>query len=350
MKAVINGRGDRNRSWLVIKRGLALVRRLLRGPASKESLLMAINSEVGPDAYSEESSAAERAFKRDRETLHEELGVIITFDRRAGVYWLESPGNHAWLDLPDEHLAAMATIYQTFKQNGPDAERVRAFLDTLATLLPAERISRIERQRDVISVELRELDERPIPTRVMTEVRRAIAQRQQLSFNYRAAVSGHKIFLYHEVEPYDLVFRVGHWYLECFDLFTRDVESGEQRQDEHRYLRLQGIVDDDRLQVLPQRLPPGRRPRKLFSLRYRLAREAAHHGVSRHFPDMQIQRQEDGSVIVEAKTPDPWMAVRTLLGYGENCVVLGGEEALREMHRRVAGMAKHYDLLPVEVR
>lgn len=345
-----NGRGDRNRSWIVVQRGLALIRRLLRGPASKEDLLMTIKNESGPDAYSDESSAAGRSFKRDRETLHKELGVVITFDRRAGVYWLENLGHQAWLDLPDNHLTAIATIYQTFKQNGPDAERVRAFLDMIVSLLPAERRSSIERQRDVISVELRELDERPIPTRVMTELKRAIGQRQQLSFNYRAAVSGHKILLYHEVEPYDLVFRTGHWYLECFDLLTRDADYGERRQDEHRYFRLQGIVDDDHLQVLPHRLPPGRRPRKLFSLRYRLAREAAHHGVSRHFNDMQVQRQDDGSVIVEAKTADPWMAVRTLLGYGENCVVLGGDEVLREMRRRVAGMAKQYDLLPIELR
>ncbi len=266
------------RSWLVVKRGLALVRRLLRGPSNKEELLATIKGESGLDAYSEESNAAGRAFKRDLEILRRELGAVITFDRRAGVYWLQSLGHHAWLDLPDSHLAAIATIYQTFRQNGPDAERVRAFLDMIVSLLPAERRSSIERQRDVISVELRELDERPIPTRVMAEIKRAIGQRQQLSFSYRAAVSGHKILLYHEVEPYDLVFRAGHWYLECFDLLTRDADNGEQRQDEHRYFRLQGIVDDSHLQVLPHRLPPRSPDASCLPCVTRLAREAAHYG------------------------------------------------------------------------
>lgn len=64
---------------------------------------------------------------------------------------------------------------------------------------------------------------------------------------------------------------------------------------------------------------------------------------------MQITLLPDGGAEIAATTTDPWDAVRTLLAYGDSCVVLGGDEVLSLMRKRVAAMAKGYDLLPLEL-
>lgn len=348
--SISRARGERESSWLVLRRGLAVVCRLLRGPATKDELLVAVRESVDPEAYSDVSSAAERALKHDRAVLKRQLGIQIRFDRRQGLYELEDMDGLPWLDLGEEDLAAIAVVYNAFDQAGPEATRVRAFLDRIVGLLPEERSQVVQQRRRVLTFDLRELDEAPISPRVMQVVRQAVIERRRLGFRYRAAGQSDQPPRYHEVEPYGIVFKRGHYYLECFDLYSR-VEAREREvHEEHRDLRLQGIVDDEMLCVLPEKLPPGRRRQKRYPVCYRLAPLAVGHGVSRHFTDMQVERQPDGSVIVEATTANPWEAARALLHYGENCIVLGGSEVLREMHRCVAAMAKNYDLLAFEVK
>lgn len=339
-------RGDRNASWLVLQRGLAIVRRLLRGPATKAELLDAVRLAVGPGAYSEVAAAAAHALKNDRAALATHLGIHVTFDRPLNCYRLASMGDTPWLDLDDDALAAIATIYTTFASGGPESERVRAFLDQIAALLPPERLARI--QRPAVSILLRDLDERPAAPRVFETVQRAVAQQRRLGFHYSAAAPGQREARYHEVEPHEIVFREGHYYLECFDLYSRSAQ-GQVTHNQYRRLRLQGIVDDDMLRLLPERLPPGRPRRRSYPVRYRLAAPAVHHGVSRHFTDMQVEKLADGAAIVAGTTNDPWEAARTLLHYGDSCTVLGGDEVLREMRKIVAAMAKNYELLAFEV-
>lgn len=339
-------RGARNTSWLILNRGLAIVRRLMRGPATKGELLDAVRKHVGPDAYSESAAAAEHALKNDRVALKNYLEIAITYDRRLGQYRLESLGDTPWLDLDDDGLAAIATIYATFAGGGPEARRVCAFLDRIAGLLPPERLADI--RRPALSIELRELDERPAPQRILETVQKSIRERHRLGFRYSAGAAGEREPRYHEVEPYAIVFRDGHYYLDCFDLYSRSERHEPVPQNKHRTFRVQGILDDDMLRVLPERLPPGRRPQRCYRVRYRLAPPAVHHGVSHHFADMQVEKLADGSAIVEGATYDPWDAARTLLHYGDSCTVLGGDEVLREMRKIVAAMAKNYDLLVYE--
>lgn len=339
-------RGDRNPSWLVLQRGLAIVRRLLRGPATKAELLAAVRLAVGAEAYSGMAEAAEHALKNDRAALASYLGIQVAFDRSLRCYRLVSLGETPWLDLDDDALAAIAVIYTAFTNGGPEAERVCAFLDQIAALLPPERLERI--RRPVISILLRDLDERPVAPRVLETVQRAVAERRRLGFRYDAAAPTEREPRYHEVEPHAIIFRDGHYYLECFDLYSRG-EQGQSTHNEYYRLRLQGIVDDEMLRVLPERLAPGRPRRRSYTVRYRLAAPAVHHGVSRHFTDMHVEKQADGTALVAGTTYDPWDAAHMLLHYGESCTVLGGDEVLREMQKIMVAMAKNYGLLATEV-
>ena len=77
-------------------------------------------------------------------------------------------------------------------------------------------------------------------------------------------------------------------------------------------------------------------------VKYLLKPEIGRGAVSHHFAETEITPYEDGSAEVRGYTDDVWDAVRLLLSYGEGCIVLGGEEVLREVRRRVWGMAQNY--------
>jgi predicted DNA-binding transcriptional regulator YafY len=55
-------------------------------------------------------------------------------------------------------------------------------------------------------------------------------------------------------------------------------------------------------------------------------------------------RLEDDWVEVTAETRDVFWASKTLLKYGENCVVLEPAELVAEMKKVVKGMARNYGL------
>ena len=91
-------RGDRDSSWLVVRRALAIVRRLLRGPATKYELLHAVRADVGPGAYNDAPPAAELALKRDRAALEAasgDRGRVLTAARgfTALRRWAARPGS-----------------------------------------------------------------------------------------------------------------------------------------------------------------------------------------------------------------------------------------------------------------
>ena len=127
-----------------------------------------------------------------------------------------------------------------------------------------------------------------------------------MGFNYRGGAAEDEPPRYHVVDPYEIVFRRGHYYLRCFDRYTRSQSYGQVTQKRTRPLRVSSILDDDRLAVLPEHvawLPP---PEKRAVVRYWLAPAAARHGISRHFEEMQVEREPDGSAVVSGVTTDSW--------------------------------------------
>ena len=330
-----------DRSWQAIRRCLALARRLMRGPAGERELMAHVRQEVDPYAYSERPSAARRAFKEDLARLRHRLDVGLQYDRDARQYELEPPGALALLDLPDEHLMALNILYSTFEAHESPIAPVKPLLDHLVGLLPAARQQALAEPARVMRVEMPELDAGRIPPRVSDRVERAIRRRRQLAFNYYSPQQADGLPRYWVVAPVQLRFRRGHWYLLCWQVYWRS-HLGEGHDSTYRTFRLQYIADDEMLEVLPTKVSvEHRRPRRVF-VQYLLKPPVGRGDISRYFQEMAVEVQPDGSALVKGFCDDAWDAVRTLLGYGENCVVLGGDEVLSLMRRRVAGMAENY--------
>ncbi len=338
----------RESKWLVLRRCLALLQRLLRGPASKAELVAAVNQTLEIDAYlAGPDSRRISAFEKDINLrLLQYLGAQVRFDRHTGLYELREFSGLPGFDLPDEALAALAFLQDTFAPGAPHHERVQALTNHVHACLPEARRQALARQRVAPRVDLRRLDPGQIAPAVEQKVTQAVVQRRLLRFTYRSPLYEDGLSRRHTVEPYDLYFdtRRRHQYLYGF---CREVEGGpEGCQPVRNYIRYRmDRILPEGIEVLESKLAPQAPRPKRYRLVYRLAPTIARHGeVTQHFDEMQVTLEADGSAVVEATVDNLFFAVRTLLHYGDNCQVLGGPEALREMRAIVQGMAKLYGI------
>jgi predicted DNA-binding transcriptional regulator YafY len=179
----------------------------------------------------------------------------------------------------------------------------------------------------------------------METVQRAVKARRKLAFNYISPEHPDGQPRYHVVAPHRLRWRQGHLYLYAYDLLARGPGGEEWLDGGARRFRLSRILEDGHLAVLAEVLPPTQRRPPRYRVRYRLLGPLSRGSISRHFLDMAVTRLPDGSAEVNGFTEDVFEAARTLLGYGENCIVLGGEEVLARVERALRGMARNYGLV-----
>jgi len=338
----------RTSNALIIQRCLAMLRRLQRGPATKDELIAAVRAAMPPDDPYEGASgkALNKRLDTYKKNLDQIFNVDWTYSQATGQYTL----GYIWepsLDLPDEALGAIAFLQETFEPDAPNYESVQHFLSLIVSCLSPERRGDLDRQRSTLDMTWGPRDNDAIDLRVEQKLYKARTQHRLVAFDYYSPTYEHGASKRHIVEPWERYFDSawGHHYLHgyCRRILSNDGQSREPRTYiRYRMGRIRNVT------VLPDKLPPTRPSVPRRELRYRLAPEIARYGEVTHHPGidiLQTERQADGSIIVHAETESVWWAVRALLHYGATCQVLGGPEALAEMRTIVQGMAEAYGLL-----
>jgi predicted DNA-binding transcriptional regulator YafY len=288
-------------------------------------------------------SALTKRFETDKDNLQNIFGVEWRYRRDIGAYELidvwEPP-----FDLPDQALKVMAFLQATFEIGAPMHDEVQDFLSLLTSYLPPERRGDLDDQRTALDVAWGRHDDAEIDPAMERGLDKALLARRLVAFDYYSPSQQDGKPRRHIVEPWQRYFDSvrGHYYLRGYCRQTTSEAYGTIPQ--RRYIRYR-LSRMHNLEVLPDKL--GRQPPHVPQepLVYRLAPMIARRGeVSRHpgIEIIELEPQDDDSVIVHAKTDDIWWAVRTLLHYGPSCEVLGGREALYEMRRTVAQMADVY--------
>jgi predicted DNA-binding transcriptional regulator YafY len=335
-------RGKRDSQWLVIRRCLSLIRRVQRGPAAWQELVQSVLEQLGPDAYGgTRGKALHSRLENDLARIRDRLMVDLGFDRQAGGYAIRE----AWLpllDLPDEDLATVAWLEQTFDPGSPQHDEVHALLGRLRLFLSPQRRDVIERCRTALVVDLAQRDEDDIPPAVWDGLTRALVERRRIAFSYRSPQQEDRVPRRHVVDPYERFFDTvrGHYYLRGWCHVT-DGPLGRREQGRYFTYRLGRIAA---LEVLPNKLPPFPPSTPRYAVAYELTPQVARLGVTRHreIEIAEVEQQEDGSAVVRGTTDNPFWTVRTLLHYGPNCRVLGGPEMKREMRQVIQQMAALY--------
>ena len=339
-------RGRRESQWLVMRRCLAIIHRVQRGPASWEELIEAVLAQEGHDAYGEAtgetaSQARHRRLENDLRRIRENMDVDLCFDRQAEGYVIKG----AWrplLDLPDEDLATMAWLEETFGLESPQHDQVHALLGRLRLCLGTERLAALERCRTALAVDLGRRDEDRIRPGVWDGLTKALLERRQVELMYLSPRYEDGQPRRHLVEPYERYFDTthGHYYLRAY---CCRVEGPDGRDDPrcYRTYRVGRILE---LTVLPQKMSPLPPAAPRYAVEYELAPKVARLGVTRQrwIEIEEIERHEDGSALVRGETASLFWAVRALLHYGSTCRVLGGPEMVREMRQVVQEMAELY--------
>jgi len=78
-------RRNRESTWLVIARCLAIIRRVQRGSTDWKGLVEAVRAEVGEDVYGKaEGEALHRRVENDLARIRDRLGVEIRYSRQEG--------------------------------------------------------------------------------------------------------------------------------------------------------------------------------------------------------------------------------------------------------------------------
>jgi predicted DNA-binding transcriptional regulator YafY len=311
-----------------MRRAFTTLALLQAGDASREELIEKTMKLLGYDIYGE---APIYSFRRDLAFLRE-IGCEIVYHRSEGVYHLEEVHNpYLTLPLTADDLEALSLIRGTFQPGVPHADNVRALLDKIERYLSKDD-RRALRREPLLSLSLAPAGDLTRHWMTLEILERAISKRQRLEFEYRSPK--HCEVKRHFIEPYGpLEFRDGHIYFEGLNVNTDHV---------YQY-RLDRIVPGS-AEILPRRFPEGRRRKRRYILRYRLAPEIARYGASERFPGQREEVDEEGWTVVTAEIDDLFWASKKLLKYGENCQVLEPPELVEEMKRVVREMAKIYEI------
>jgi predicted DNA-binding transcriptional regulator YafY len=328
--------------WEAVRRSLVILRRLQQGSADWKILMRAVR-ETLPDAYSTGTSETQRkCFDRDLENLRNQLGATIKWDPKVNIYRLIDIGPLGGLDLSDEALRGLALLLDTFGPENGASEIVHPLLSEVLSVLPLDRRRDLERTSSALRLDLRRLDSRKISPIVWEKVHRAATRRQVLRFQYLSPRHEQPIARTHTVEPYSFRFHRGHYELRAYCRHWANRQGRERYEAGWFRYRLDRILAEG-IEILPEKLPPGQRQRRMIRIRYRISPKLVAGGISRHFEEMDVgEPNAEGWVEVTGKTDDLFEAQRVFLGYGEHCVVLEPLDLVRKMKGVVQEMAKLY--------
>lgn len=320
--------GVRRSSKQTFRRRLVIFRSLFRQPCTADDLIATVNSEFGHDGY---PAAAAMALKHDLDALKREYNCDVRFDRTQRTYSLHHVGDFAILDLPRESMEALTFLDTNF----PEDHMLSAFVD-VQKLLRQMRMLLPDPERNVpgspLTIRTFGKQQRSFDMKTMQTVRKAVENRQQLTFSYTSNFEQNGSRK-HTVAPYGLFMRDGHMYLDAVLLHVEP--AGNAIPYTTVEYRLERIVRKT-AQLLPTMIPAKRPAQPTYRLVYKLdAAVARRKDLATFFPDSQITYHDDDTATVEAVVTNLWTTRQVLLRYGGACVVIEPPELI-EMFRETA--------------
>jgi predicted DNA-binding transcriptional regulator YafY len=307
---------DEQDVYAVVRRLLGLRDRLRTGPCDFPALVAHM-----PGDYTDDENG-KRQFRRDLRNL-EALGYIIQRHQRP-LRWSLSRSAHL---LSDDDVQALVHIREAFSENHPLAPAIANVLERLTGQLSAQQQALWQR-RPVLRVPLNPAIDYSDCAELIRTLERAISQRQQIAFLYRARGKSEPL-LHERLDPYEIEYTDRHFYLIAFNYRYGSILP----------FRIDRIVQDSSREsprVLLNSQQP-RRERKPIIFTYRLPASLADGGVSERFTILSFTVDEQ-FVTVQASDTSEFRIVRTLLGYGEHAVLLDGPPALMERMRKTVNL------------
>lgn len=292
-----------------------------------------------PDAIwdQEQMKTMSRAFRKDKDALRETLGVTIepVLGQRNSYSIVQIEERVRELFLPEEllHLIVLAHLPRPYFP----PETLNEVTQIARTRSGAEH--RLDEAFEASWHIAATRDDDVIHVATRAALFEAKQKHRILEFDYLPARDDDDEPRRHCIEPYDLFFRDGHFYLLGFCLHTTSY-LGCFPQNKHREYRVGRVVAGS-VQTTPKRFTI-RHPEPQYQVHYILSAKLAKYGASVSFNEQERRLLPDGRIEILATTPNHFRAVRHLLGYGPQCEVLGGPEVLAHFCTEVQQMYSLY--------
>lgn len=306
----------------VLARATAIYERLIQGDATRDELVEHVRSTAGRSIY---GASPEDSLRHDLDQLAL-LGFEVRVISPGHLYRLAQIEPRFPLPLAREHVETLAAVRRGLAKS-MYAETVEGLVARLRPFLPHSLRPLLDRE-PLLRLGVPLLDDLSPHMQTAQLFRKAQRERRRFAFTYTSPAQPAP--LRHTVEPEGMEERDGHVY---FEGYSPDIGVPLQ-------FRLDR-VEAGSAEVLPSRFAEGR-ARRPIRIRYRLSPVVARLGATRRFEGHVETPLPDGWVEVGAETLDLFWAGKTLLKYGEHCVVLEPPELVAEMKRVVGEMARNY--------
>ncbi len=334
-----------DRNWDAMKRALLILRHLRQEPANKATLIKSVR-QLMPDAYQDESAKVQgRKFERDLENVRYRLLATVEWQPQIRRYILLDPGPFGQSELSAEALNGLAFLKDSFTTSEEIQAVIRPLLDWVEQAIPSEQMRTMTHQNASIQLNIQRISEGDIHPTVWQKVIYAIKQRRIIQFDYTSPFHEKSEPRRHTVEAYEHYFRNGHFYLKAYCLRWVAPNGYENGKFWANPYRLDYILPDnlDLLGTFVHReLQAPKTP-----IRYKLSPQIVRGGISRYFSKMEVgDPDESGWVEVAAWTDNEFEAYRTLIAYGDQCIVLGPPSLVDRMHEAVQSLNDFYSNPP----
>ncbi|MBN1533818.1 MAG: YafY family transcriptional regulator [Spirochaetes bacterium] len=285
-----------------------------------------------------------RYFEVSVRTIYRDIDSI----NMAGIPITAYPGKHGGFEIMDtykidRHLLTPDEIFSivtALKGIGRSVNGTGAVgtAEKLKTLLPEEEKRRLARREETLIID-------PSPwmygghhREKVESLREAIEENRVIAFTY---TGNNAVTLERRAEPMTLMLKGNAWYLFGYCRLREDFRL-------FRVSRMKDIADTgERFDRRPQGYDPGGweefrgdRPMLELTLRFRPAAAAR---VEDFYRREQIERQEDGSLLVRAAYPEDEWVYGTLLSFGTDVEVLEPKRLRGLMRRRAREIQAIYE-------
>lgn len=330
-----------DRNWDAMKRALLILQILRREPADKATLIQLVRQML-PEAYAEKNEKAQsRTFERDMENVRTRLQATVAWQTRLRQYVLHDSGPFVQTTLSPEALAGLAFLQDSFTTSEEIQAVIRPLLDWVEQAIPSTQLRQMSHQKVPIQLNIQRVSEHAIHPKVWEKVIYAIKQRRIISFFYTSPFHEKSEPRRHTVEPYEHYFRSGHFYLKAYCLRWVAPNGYEDGKFWANPYRLDYILPDD-IELGGTFVSREKRTR-MQAIRYKLSPQIVRGGISRYFAEMAVgEPDESGWVEVTAVTDNEFEAYRTLLAYGDQCVVLAPDSLVERMRQVAEALHQFY--------
>ena len=226
----------------------------------------------------------------------------------------------------------------------PFAQQVLSLVERLAAGLPEEQRRHFERwtRRPIIFFNVDTFEDYLPHRETIAALAEAIEARRPIQFAYRPLYLESGVKLYEQIDPYEIFFLEGHFYLLSYN--RRKGKTVEFRIDR---------IQAGSLAYYGHELIGGVHRIRPIYFRYYLSGAIAQHGLSQRWLSQEVEREEtyldeeghEGRrFLVHASAYSSFRIIKVLLGYGDQAQLIDPPDLREEMRKTVARMARSYGI------